>query len=55
LISLNPEAAGNESEDGKDKNGPPRGKPCGILKGKNYFIAASCGKLYPIDFAALLD
>ena len=36
-------------------NEPSRGKPRGILKGKNHFIAASCGEFYPIDFAALLD
>ena len=36
-------------------NEPPRGKPRGILKGKNHFIAASCGELYPIGFASLLD
>ena len=36
-------------------NEPHRGKPRGILKGKNHFIAASCGELYPIGFASLLD
>jgi hypothetical protein len=39
----------------KGRDEPPRGKPRGILKGKNHFIAASCGELYPIGFASLLD
>ena len=33
-------------------DGPPRGKPQCIFKGKIHFIAASCGELNPIDFAS---
>jgi hypothetical protein len=37
------------------RNEPPRVKPRSILKDKNHFSATSCGELYPIDFAAILD
>jgi hypothetical protein len=34
-------------------NEPPRGKPLVIFKGRIHFIAASCGKLNPVNFASL--
>ncbi len=37
------------------ENEPPRGKPRGIFKSKNHFIAASCWELFHIGFASLLD